>query len=449
MDILKSRRRFLMQLAAAGALMPLSSSGFAKYLTLSEKEESKLKVVFFVIPDGLAVDSFTGPQYNGQGLWFPHAQGADTADFMLNDVSAELADFRKDSLYLRGLMVASGTGGHAAWEYVLRDSKGEMSSIDRILGDALQGTHPSHKSVFAGPHTQRDSFHWFLSWDGQTMRTPQDNPQRLYDALFGVNRRAVLAGKKSNEHLFDSMKTEINEIMSQVSGSQKQKLVTHLDSIEQVEKDLGTALPAACSPFEVDNNPINDARYRNEVQQSHHKVVAAALSCGITRVATIQIARSAESLNILEVSSSHNPHECAHRYSTEDVWRRSRQWYARQANLFMKELESRSDPDVDGDSLLKHTLVVFTSEMADGAPEHMRDMPLLLMGGASGLLRNGTGQGRFLDITDQWDRQLESNVKYRYVDMQRIWATIARAAGTSVPYAGNVDVVKGIFSNVT
>jgi hypothetical protein len=117
------------------------------------------------------------------------------------------------------------------------------------------------------------------------------------------------------------------------------------------------------------------------VQQAHSQVVATALSCGITRVATVQVGRSAESLNILEVSSEKNPHDCAHRYATEEAWRGSRQWYARKAKEFMDELAKFSDPDVPTDSLLKHTLVVVTSEMADGAPEHTIDMPLLLMGG--------------------------------------------------------------------
>ncbi|MFK3771755.1 DUF1552 domain-containing protein [Pseudomonas sp. NPDC089406] len=449
MDILKSRRRFLMQLAAAGVMVPLSRSGFAQLAQLGDKQQAKLKVVFFIIPDGLAVDSFSGPQYNGQGLWFPHAQGNDTDDFRLNDVSGRLENYRKDSLYLRGLMVASGQGGHQAWNYVLRDSKGTMSSIDRILGEALPGIQPSLKCLYAGPHSQRDEFHWFVSWDGKTMLTPQDNPQRLYDSVFGVNRRRIADGKQRSGHFFDLIRDQINEVMALVRGSQRERLVTHLDSVEQVEKDLETSLPGSCETFELVNNPINDASYRNKVQQSHHKVVAAALSCGVTRVATIQIARSAESLNILDVSNSVNPHDCAHRYSTEEVWRGSRQWYVDQARLFMDQLASYRDPDVPDDSLLQHTLVVLTSEMADGAPEHMRDMPLLLMGGASGLLRNGSGKGRFFNITDQWDRQLESNPKYRYVDMQRIWATLADAAGTRVPYEGNIDLVTGIFSNVT
>jgi len=448
MDILKSRRRFLMQLAAAGALLPLSSSGFAQYLLQGQRQEPRLKVVFFIVPDGLAVDSYSGPEHNGNGIWFPQAASEDTADFELNLVSQELAAYRQQSLYLQGIIVGSGVGGHQGWNYAMRDRQGQMSSIDKILGDAMPGTQPIHRSLFAGPHAGTDGTHWYVSWDENKMRTPQQNPVRLYESVFGATSREVRDRQTRNAHVFDPIRADIAELRGRVAGAQREKLVTHLDALEQVAKDLEGAVPSVCEPLALEDHPINSAQHRNQVQASHHKVVAAALSCGVTRVATVQVGRSAESLNILDVSASTNPHDCAHRFAGEEVWRGSRQWYAKQAKLFMDELARYDDPDVPGESLLKHTLVVLTSEMADGAPEHMMNMPMVLMGGASGLLRNGSGNGRYFSIKSQWDREIYSNPKLRFVDMQRIWSTIAMAAGTSVPYAGDVSPVTGIFTNV-
>ncbi|HEK1007574.1 TPA: DUF1552 domain-containing protein [Pseudomonas putida] len=447
MDILKSRRRFLMQLAAAGTLVPLSGSGLAQFLLQGQRQEPRLKVVFFIVPDGLAVDAYSGPEHNGKGLWFPQAASDDTADFQLNVVSEELAAYRQQSLYLQGIIVASGTGGHAGWQYALRDSKGQMSSIDKILGDAMPGTQPVHRSLFAGPHAGIDGTPWYVSWDGNKIRAPQQNPVRLYESVFGATAREVRERQSRNAHVFDPIRADIAALRARVAGAQREKLVTHLDALEQVAKDLEGAVPSVCEPLALEDHPISSAQYRNQVQASHHKVVAAALGCGVTRVATVQVGRSAESLNILDVSASTNPHDCAHRYAGEEVWRGSRQWYARQAKLFMDELARYNDPDVPGDSLLKHTLVVLTSEMADGAPEHMLNMPILLMGGASGLLQSGSGNGRYFNIKSQGDRPHWTGGKY--VDMQRIWSTIAQAAGTSVPYAGDVSAVTGIFSNVT
>jgi len=455
MNVLTSRRRFLMGLAAAGVVLPLSSSGLVRMALAGEKQQAKLKVVFFVVPDGLAVDSINGyGSGDGRGLWHPTVTAGlvDSAEFHLSAVSQELEAYREQSLYVRGIVAGFGNGGHAGWKDILRDKGQSMSSIDVLLGDHMPGT--SQRAVFAGPHAGIDGYPWFVSWKDGSIRTPERNPVLLYESLFGITSSAVREQQVRSKHAFDPMLADIQDIKGMLAGAQRQKLDTHLDSVEQVIADLDDSLPpiTECQTLSLEDHPITSALCRNEVQHAHSQVVATALSCGITRVATIQVGRSGESLNILEVSNTTNPHDCAHRYATEEVWRGSRQWYARKVKEFMDELARFSDPDVPTDSLLKHTLVVVTSEMADGAPEHRVDMPLLLMGGASGLLKNGAGKGRYLNVTAQADEKpaLGGNpvMGEYFVGMQRIWATIAAAAGTTVPYGGNVNPVTGIFTNV-
>lgn len=456
MDILKSRRRFLTGLAAVGVFGPLTQFGLARIALAGQSQQAKLKVVFFVVPDGLAVDSESAYSSDGRGLWHPSANGLDTSDFQLNEVSQELAAYKDQSLYLRGTILGPGNEGHNGWTWALRDSQKKMASIDVLLGEHIPGTDPAQRSVFAGPHAGIDGTPWYVSWSGQQsgggIRTPVQDPEVLLQNLFGTVSREVREKQVRNSHVFDPVLADINEMRGRLSGVQKQKLDTQLDAVEQTLKDMEETLPpiGECSPLELESVPFKSAAFRNQVQASHHQVVATALACGITRVATIQVGRSAESLNILDVSDVTNPHDCAHRYAGLAVWKKSRQWYTQRVRLFMDELARHTDPDVTTDNLLQHTLVVFTSEMADGAPEHTKDMPLVLMGGASGLLKSGDGAGRYFNITAQGDRKQEGNpvIGNTMVDMQRIWATIAKAAGTSVPYAGNVDPVSGIFTNV-
>lgn len=454
MGILKSRRRFLAGLAVASVYGPLTQFGLARMALAGQAEESRLKVVFVVVPDGLAVDSFQGGNFgDGRGLWHPTAQGMDTTAFTLNEVSAELAAYRSQSLYLRGIILGLGNAGHNAWNWVLRDSHFSHSSIDILLGQALPGTEPSHRSLFAGPHAGIDAFPWFVSFQGGAIRTPHRDPVLMAEALFKDPVRLSSGPQPRSRGLLETALADIQEIKGKLSGAERQKLDVHLDSVEQVIKDLDMTQPPVgeCKPVTLEPLDFRSARDRTRVQANHHQVVATALSCGITRVATIQIGRSAESLNIIDVTPSSNPHECAHRSSGEAFWKGTRQWYVRQVKLFMDELARYQDPHVPGDSLLDHTLVVLTSEMADGAPEHTIDMPLVLMGGASGLLKSGEGAGRYFNITGQADHKHHAGnpvIGRDFVDMQRIWATLAKAAGTSVPYGGNIEPVTGIFNNV-
>jgi hypothetical protein len=454
MGILKSRRRFLSGLAAASVFGPLTQFGLARMALAGQSEQARLKVVFAVVPDGLAVDSYNGGGFgDGRGLWHPTAQGADTTAFTLNEVSSELAAYRNQSLYLRGIILGPGNVGHSGWNWVLRDSAQSQSSIDVLLGQALPGTEPSHRSLFAGPHAGVDGTPWFVSFQGSAIRTPYRDPMLMAESLFkspAQTRRVLEPGAGA---LLEASLVDIRELRVKLSAAERQKLDTHLDSVEQVIKDLEETRPpvGACEPVTLEPLDYRSALHRTRIQADHHKVVATALGCGITRVATLQIGRSAESLNIVDVSSTSNPHDCAHRYAGEEPWRGTRKWYVKQIKLFMDELARYQDPHVPSDNLLQHTLVVLTSEMADGAPEHMVDMPMLLMGGASGLLKSGDGSGRYFNITSQADRQHHTGnpvIGKQFVDMQRIWATVAKAAGTSVPYGGNIDPLSGIFTNV-
>ncbi|MCC2525588.1 DUF1552 domain-containing protein [Vibrio coralliilyticus] len=452
MLFLKNRRRFLNAAVSASVLTPLSLSGLTRIATAASTGASRTKVVFFVIGDGFATDSFKG-EYN-KGLWFPHLNDAtntsDTEMFTFNEVSKELAAYRSQSLYLQGIILGGGNAGHGGWAEVLRDKNKSHSSIDVILGETMPGTDPSQRAIFAGPHAV-DSTNWFVSWDGTHIRRPEGNPRLLFDTVFGSHSgsSSPSTSQTSGGHLFDPIHEDIRLLRSKLSGTERQKLDVHLDSVEQVISDMGATVPPSgvCNPTQPNDNPIMSAEFRNEVQASHHQVVATALSCGISRVATIQVGRSADQVVIKEASTSANPHDLAHRYRSEQEWKACRQWYARQAKLFLDELARLPDPDVPSDSLLDHTLVVLTSEMSDGAPEHQYNQPMLLVGGMSGLLNNGSGQGRYYNIQGHNDRH--HSKAGPQVDQQRIWATLAQSLGTTVPYSGNISPVPDIFSNVT
>ncbi|WP_367989291.1 DUF1552 domain-containing protein [Vibrio sp. NTOU-M3] len=453
MPFLKSRRRFLQAAAGASVLAPLSLPGLTRVAQAATTGHAKTKVVFFVVPDGFATDSFHSG-FN-QGLWFPKMEtpnAVDTGAFTLNEVSQELAAYKNQSLYLQGMILGEGNAGHGGWAEVLRDRAKSQTSIDVLLGQVMSGTDPSQRAIFAGPHAT-DSVNWYVSWNGANKRVPQGNPKLLFENIFGTAYSRTQTRTTANNggtHLFDPINQDIQTLRSKLSGRERQKLDTHLDSMEQVISDMENTIPvtAECRPVMPENNPIMSPDFRNQVQASHHQVVATALSCGISRVATVQVGRSADQVVIKDASTNANPHDLAHRYKSEAEWKASRKWYARQAKLFLDELSRHADPDVPSDSLLDHTLVVITSEMSDGAPEHQYNMPMLMVGGASGLLNNGSGQGRYYNIAQHGDRNHWAAGKQ--VDMQRIWATVAQAVGgTTVPYGGNISTVPGIFNNIT
>jgi hypothetical protein len=477
MTMSSSRRRFLLGLSAAGVglgigAFPLLSRGGLWQLARSGRAgEAKLKVVFYVVPDGLGVDGFVrqSGEWDGLGIWHPNvANGVtDTTEFTYNEVSGLLESQRASSLFVRGSIVAYGGKnnlqpffGHQAWKSSLRDSLMQNSSIDILAANAFKAPG-AVRFVHAGPHTKVAN-PWFVTWDGTSMQQPQHDPLVLFDQLFGGTLSTANAGIRS-AHVMDAVRGDLNDMKSSIGAGELQKIQTHLDAVEKVAADLGpiTPPPVGCNerptlPGGVD---MSGTTHRIEVHEAHNQVVATALGCGLTRVATVQVAASSERTNFPDVAPNRNPHDLAHlpiagNGSEEDRrdWLAGRSWYIHRFNHFLQLLAAQPDPDVPGDNLLDHTLVVLTSEMADGAPEHQLDMPLLFVGGKHTPLDTGGNKGRYVDITAQGDIEFpwsNGTRPLKQVSMQRIWATLARATGIGdVPYGEDTTLVTGIFSNV-
>ncbi|TQV87139.1 DUF1552 domain-containing protein [Aliikangiella coralliicola] len=437
-----TRRKFLNSVLATSIATPLSMTGMMRMAMASGTP--KLKVVFAVMPDGFGVDSFAGFD---DGLWYPKTDEVDTTSFLMNEMSQHLGDYYKQSLFLRGFILGSGTGGHNGWKTILRDSNSSMTSIDNIIGNAIPGNTPALKRLYSGPHSMV-GVQWNVSYKDNTLLLPEDNPYQLFEQIYGADGSGE--GPANKAHVFDPVKEDIKELRSKLGLSERNKLNTHLDAVEQVAQELRDSVPIeGCSPASAkpeEGMAITSPDFRQEVTQAHASILASALSCGSSRVATYQIGRSSDQVVIKSVSPTRNPHDCSHRYGSAEEWKGSRIWYVKQVRHLLDRLAFYPDPDVPGDSLLDHTLVIFTSEMADGAPEHMVDLPITMIGGASGLLKNGNGTGRYFDLREQGERNHWRLGKL--VDVQRVWATVAKAVGTTVPYGGNVSTLNNIFTNV-
>ena len=228
-----SRRSFIKSLLATSIATPISMSSFAR-IAMAQNNQ-KLKVIFAVIPDGFGVDAYGGFD---NGLWFPNTEATDTTDFQLNEMSSHLGDYANQSLFLKGLLLSSGTGGHNAWNYILRDSAGQKTSIDLLLGNHMPGTNQSVKRLYSGPHSMVGAA-WNISFQDGSMIRPEDSPYQLFEQVFGD-----YSGEGNDEpadvrtHLFDPLASQISALRSELGVSQRAKLDLHLDAIEQVKNDL-------------------------------------------------------------------------------------------------------------------------------------------------------------------------------------------------------------------
>ncbi|WP_102944647.1 DUF1552 domain-containing protein [Stenotrophomonas sp. VV52] len=491
MSISISRRRLLLGLAAAGGLGALGAGAYylnraslARWAVDGRElkgalQGGKPKVVFAILADGLGTMQTDGTEPGHEPadpadrqLWHPwngeegkesyRFPGLDVENPLLAMVSSELEAYRSRSLYIRGAALRENFIAHNGWTSILRDGEMKHASIDHIIGQGLPNYTATQKAVFCGHITHNPNFRVSYSGGGTSIRDMQSNPHRLFASLFPDQAGRSRSGGK---HVFDPALADLRELREGMSPRERQKLESHLDAIEQVQNDLdsGPVEPGpGCDPAlpEFDEAWLPDYSRRAEVLAATSSVLATAMACGATRVATFQIGASSENQAIYfdpygdgtGPKFTDNAHEAAHLnrgsgpVEKRILWQQSRIWYVNRLKALLDDLARHQDPDVPEDSLLDHTLVVVTSELADGRPETSHDLPMVMIGGikSHGLNVGNSNTGRFLHAGDQGDREDYMGKK---VSIERIWATVAQSMGVQCDYGLNTPI-SGIFRGI-
>ncbi len=191
-----------------------------------------------------------------------------------------------------------------------------------------------------------------------------------------------------------------------LSQADKVRLDQHIDSVAELQRRLSTTLPADCqvpsrpstdnlSLRPMDGNPPKNAQFFALINE----VLAVALNCGATRVATLGIDENNQALtfttrpaqgedwhnNVVHATDSI---EAAVRGPAKDLIRQFNQGFF--SSVFM-DLVSRlnSFSDGVGGTLLDHCLVAWGQESGNFTHDSL-SMPVVTAGSASGAIKTGS-----------------------------------------------------------
>lgn len=281
-------------------------------------------------------------------------------------------------------------GGESLDMYIAR----QLSEEAMILGAKPGGNAGNSRLSYTGPNEPVP---------------PEDDPLDAFDkylAASTLDPDELAALNAQRQSILDTVAGHIESVQPKLGQADKEKLDIHLDRVRELEKKLQATTPALCEPnapqggFNKDSNGDFP-----KVARMQMDLVAQSLSCGVTRVATLQLGNSGaggitpnwggeEGINI-NVSA----HNICHDYNTDQanssVQDRRRQletWWYQQFAYFLQQLESI--PEGDG-TLLDNTLVLWCKPI--GYKHNVSNMMFMTAGGA-GL---GLQTGRYIDANDQ------------------------------------------------
>jgi hypothetical protein len=317
-------------------------------------------------------------------------------------------------------------------------------SVDQILARAW-GTDTLTLAVLASqvePHTKpgfnhRESFSYL---GPATIKHPRVDPLAAYEYLFPAN--SATGARRAS--VLDAVAGNLAEVSARLGPSERTRLDYHLTAIRDVEQRLMSRSQCAAPARPTDylakdpNAELNEDTYIPQMVDDMIDLAALALTCGITRIASMQFGYGGGKWKFgwLNPPINMNFHDDVAHHDTSDTGSTpentariviANQYYASRVARLATALDAV--PEGNG-TMLDNTLVVWANEFGRG-DHNQKNVPIVLIGKAGGAIAKG---GRVIDVGTQV--------------FNRLGCTILDGMGQSVAGFGDVPdcgVFQGLF----
>lgn len=235
-----------------------------------------------------------------------------------------------------------------------------------------------------------------VSWSSETTpMTPEVNPRLAFERMFGTgdhgqrweNFRRRQAAQRS---ILDFV-TDDTRLMNRRAGSKdKEKLDQYLTGvrdietrIERAEKMGKTEDPNCETPSGI---PMSYAEYVDLM----YDMLVLAFQTDSTRIATLLLAHDGSNRSFDDIGVSEGHHDLSHHFGKQELIAKVQKidtFYVERFARFLKKLDGVKD--LDGNSVLYNSQIVYGSGNADGNRHSHTDLPIVLAGAGGGTLRTG------------------------------------------------------------
>ncbi len=401
-----SRRQVLRGLGAAIVLPTLISASPAFAKSVAGKA-APTRMAFVYVPNGAIPAS-----------WWPAGDGG--ADFALSPTLAPLANVRKNIQVISGLgdvsaePGADGAGDHAraggTFLTGVRIKKTAGSdihagvSIDQVVANQI-----GHLTRFASLELTCDvvrksgecdsgyacAYEYNLAWQSANQPlAPEHNPQFAFERLFGDGPRnervANLKRRENDQHsILDYVMEDAKSLNSRLDGRDRQKLDQYLTSVREIEQRIAISKSMKVANPDIDAPAGVPASYEEHVALMFD-MLHLAFQTDSTRVATLLLAREGSNRPFNDIGISSGHHDLSHHKNTPEIIAKVQlidKWYVARLAAFLEKMDKT--PDVDGQSLLHHSMILYGSGNADGNRHTHVNLPVVFAGAGGGAFEPG------------------------------------------------------------
>jgi hypothetical protein len=275
-----------------------------------------------------------------------------------------------------------------------------------------------------------------LAWSSPTTPlTPEINPRLLFERLFGAGSQKdraqnLLIRQQQKSSILDFLQNDQRKLTAEVSGRDRQKLDEYFSSVRDIELRIQSAEKSRGShPQPKADAPEGIPTSYTDYVRLMYDMLVLAFQTDSTRVATFMIAGDGNNREFSEIGIADGHHNLSHHSNKPDMIEKVTQidvWYVKQLAYFLEKMEATKD--IDGNSLLHNSQIVYGSGNADGNRHTHTNLPIILAGGGGGTLN----PGRYTQFNDVPISNLYLNM------MDRIGGKTLERFGDSTGRLGNV-----------
>jgi hypothetical protein len=234
-----------------------------------------------------------------------------------------------------------------------------------------------------------------LAWRSPTQPlSPEPNPRLVFERLFGVGSPKERAQnlkrrQQQQQSILDFVQEDASAIQRNLNGRDRQKLDQYLTGVREIEQRIERAerIPVANPAVEA---PAGIPPNFEEHIALMFDMLILAFQTDSTRVATLLLAGEGSNRTFTEIGLSEGHHNLTHHRNQADMIDKVKEidlWYVKQLTKFLEKMEQKKD--VDGQSLLHNSMIVYGSGNADGNRHTHSNLPIVLAGSAGGAFKSG------------------------------------------------------------
>ena len=398
-----NRRHFLRGIGACLALPAFESNAVAA----PSGNAAPIRMAFLQVPNGTIPSA-----------WWP--DGDHRSDLKLSPTLQPLENVRHQLQVISGLDDLSadpgpdGGGDHAraggTFLTGVRIKKTAGSDIHAGISiDQVVANQIGHLTRFPSLELTCDSvrksgncdsgyscaYEYNMAWKSATQPlTPDPNPRFVFERLFGAGSPSERVGnlkrrQAEQQSILDFIMEDANAVQRKLGGRDREKMDQYLTCVREIEQRIEKAerMPVA--------NPDTEAPAGIPTSYEDHialmfDMLLLAFQADSTRIATMLLAGEGSNRTFTEIGLTEGHHGLTHHRNNQDMIDKVKEidrWYVQQLGKFLEKMESTKE--VDGQSLLHHSMIVYGSGNADGNRHTHNNLPIILAGSGSGTLTPG------------------------------------------------------------